>query len=539
MVSATFDLSSLDGTNGFVIPGIAAGDETGSTVGAAGDINGDGIDDLLVGKFGNFPSSSTVYVIFGKETEFEPVFDLSSLNGSNGFTLKSFEEGDVFGARLADVGDFNGDGLDDIIISALEANPDGRINAGSAYMIFGRTTAFPSQVDVTTLDSSNGFRINGITAADNAGISVSGAGDINDDGFADIIVGASNASPNGKNRAGSTYIIYGSSTLFPAVFELSTLDALSGLVVNGPIELRQSGQVVGGAGDFNGDGIDDFLIGSGVSHEADSVVYGISNKTGVTTLFSSVLPTARSGFIDGPVVTIFASVINAGANRADNCRFELPDSADIVLSYTPTNSLNALVGTPDTNFPMNPGETKSFILSFSFSAINEGEKVFPAFICDNVEVAEISGVNTVFLSIEAEAVADILSISATPDSNGIITIPQNGISFMSVSATNIGVGDIAGSSNAEISVSVDSGGVSLPLFFQICETDIAGTCLAPPSSTAIVSTIGSGVSFFAVFVSDQGSNGISLDPANARVFLRFTDINGKVRSETSAAVTVQ
>jgi hypothetical protein len=74
--------------------------------------------------------------------------------------------------------------------------------------------------------------------------------------------------------------------------------------------------------------------------------------------------------------------------------------------------------------------------------------------------------------------------------------------------------------------------------YQICETDALGACNAPPASTDISTTIGAGPSFFGVFVFDQTSGGISLDPASKRVFLRFTDAGGTVRSVTSAAVTV-
>ena len=537
--AATFDLSSLDGTNGFVMNGVTAGDEAGARVSAAGDINHDGIDDVLVSKTGSFPRAGAVYVVFGKTAPFDPVLELSSLDGANGFTMTSPEAGDVFGARLDSAGDVNGDGIDDVVIGALLADPDGRTDAGSAYVVFGRSGAFASQVDVAALDGSNGFRVNGVTAGDEAGTGTSAAGDFNGDGLKDILIGARNPSPGGLDRAGAAYVIYGKDTPFAASLELSALDGSNGVTLNGPFAIGQTGTVLGSAGDFNGDSVADIAVGTTVTHDADVVIYGVSAKTGPTTVFSSVLPAARSGFAGGPAITVFASVINAGANRADNCHFDLPANPAFSMSYTPANALNALVGPVDSHFLMNPGETKSFILSFQPSTTNTGEELFPKVVCDNALAAKIPGVNTVLLSIDSQPGPDILSISATPDANGIITVPAGGSSFMSVSATNIGAGDAAGSSDAAMTVSVESGNSTLPLLLQLCETDAAGQCMQPPGPGPLAATIGSGVSFFGVFATDQQGQSLALDPANLRVVLKFADANGNVRSQTSAAVRVQ
>ncbi len=78
------NLSSLDGNNGFRLDGLAAGDRTGFSVSDAGDVNGDGFDDLIIGAPGidsNREKSGAGYVVFGKSAGFNGTFDLSSLNG--------------------------------------------------------------------------------------------------------------------------------------------------------------------------------------------------------------------------------------------------------------------------------------------------------------------------------------------------------------------------------------------------------------------------------------------------------------------------
>src|SRR5688572_15626163 len=100
---ANIDLSSLDGTNGFKLSGVAASEQSGYSVASAGDVNGDGFDDMIVGA----PGASTSYVVFGKASGFAANLDLSSLNGGNGFKLSGV--GGNSGVSVASGGDVNGD----------------------------------------------------------------------------------------------------------------------------------------------------------------------------------------------------------------------------------------------------------------------------------------------------------------------------------------------------------------------------------------------------------------------------------------------
>ena len=202
------DLASPLGSNGFRIEGAAAGDLSGSSVASAGDINGDGRTDVIVGAPWADPFSRTSagssYVVYG--TTSPSNVDLASPLGSSGFRIDGAAGSTFSGDSVAAAGDINGDGRADVIVGAPLSDPSSRTNAGSSYVVYG--TASPSNVDLASRGSS-GFRIDGAAAGDFSGDSVAPAGDINGDGRADVIVGASGASPFSRTGAGSSYVIYG------------------------------------------------------------------------------------------------------------------------------------------------------------------------------------------------------------------------------------------------------------------------------------------------------------------------------------------
>jgi len=263
--NASFELSSLNGSNGFVLNGINASDSSGWSVSDAGDINNDGIDDLIIGAWraesnGNVTGKS--YVVFGSSNGFSANLELSSLDGSNGFVLNGINASDFSGWSVSDAGDINGDGIDDLIIGAHFADPNGNNSAGQSYVVFGSSNGFNASLELSSLDGSNGFVLNGINADDRSGWEVSSAGDINGDGIDDLIIGARGADPNGNSSAGQSYVVFGSSNGFSASLELSSLDGSNGFVLNGIAVDDNSGRPVSSAGDINGDGIDDLIIGA-------------------------------------------------------------------------------------------------------------------------------------------------------------------------------------------------------------------------------------------------------------------------------------
>ena len=240
MAITTINLSSLDGSNGFLLDGEALfAHFSGASVSSAGDINGDGFDDVMIGayyEYRHYTLEGFSYVVFGKASGFDAHFNLDNLDGSHGSRL---DVGESNGVSVSGAGDVNGDGFDDVIVGAN--------NAG--YVVFGQAAGFDAVRDLSSLDGSNGFRLKGVSTRDE---SVSSAGDINGDGFDDLIVSAGDS---------GVYVVFGKSSNFEATLDLSSLDGSNGFHL---IDLENSPFIsVSNAGDINGDGFDDVIIGDG------------------------------------------------------------------------------------------------------------------------------------------------------------------------------------------------------------------------------------------------------------------------------------
>ncbi|MES1021308.1 hypothetical protein ABN584_00220 [Gloeocapsa sp. BRSZ] len=257
---ASLSLATLNGNNGFILEGINALDHSGASISNAGDINGDGFGDFLIGARNADPNGQSYagqsYVVFGKSSGFDTRVNLVTLNGNNGFAINGIAAGDGLGFSVSSAGDVNGDGFADIFIGAPGASA-----AGQGYVVFGKSGRFSASLNLAALNGNNGFTINGV-----AGVgAVSNAGDINGDGFADLLIGAPGADANSQNNAGQSYVVFGKASGFGASLNLATLNGNNGFTINGTKEFAQSGAEVSSAGDINGDGFDDLIIGTSVS----------------------------------------------------------------------------------------------------------------------------------------------------------------------------------------------------------------------------------------------------------------------------------
>ena len=287
---ASFDLTTLDGSNGFTVPSVNQ-DGLGSTVNTAGDINGDGIEDVLLGapEAGNGRGAS--YVIFGQKNGFPASFNLTTLNGSNGFTIPGLDQDNALGTSVGTAKDVNGDGLDDVLLGASYGN-----NAqGAGYILFGQKNEFPARFDLTTLNGTNGFSISGLNG-DTTNLAVSTAGDINGDGIGDVVLGGSGVGVN-DDEVGACYIIFGQKNGFPASFDLTTLNGSNGFVVPGLNNNDELGYSVSTVGDINGDGISDIVLGADYANEGRGTCYIIfGQKKGFPASFDLTTLNGSNGF---------------------------------------------------------------------------------------------------------------------------------------------------------------------------------------------------------------------------------------------------
>ena len=258
-------------STGFTITGNAGSNLFGSPVSTAGDVNNDGYDDIIIGASKKNSYQGAAYVIYGGEKSTMTNIALSTqvLNPlTTGFMITGNAAGDYFGLSVSTAGDINNDEYDDVIIGASQRNS----NQGAAYVIYGGENPTMSNWDfssgATLSPASTGFIITGNAAGDLFGSSVSKAGDINNDGYDDIIVGAS-----GKSAA---YVIYGGakSSMSNIALGSTTLDPTStGFMLTGNTAGDEFGASVSTAGDFNKDGYDDIIVGA-VSKDAAYLIYG-------------------------------------------------------------------------------------------------------------------------------------------------------------------------------------------------------------------------------------------------------------------------
>jgi hypothetical protein len=253
----------------------AARESVGSDVAPAGDVNGDGLEDLIVGASradnNERQDSGSAYVVFGRP-------ELSSVNlgnlGTGGFRVDGAAGGDGAGWSVAGVGDVNGDGRDDVVVGAFTADNRGRENSGSAYVVFGKASS--ERVDLAAL-GEGGYRIDGAAPRDLAGFSVAGTPDINGDRRPDVLLTAPNADNNERTDSGSAYVVFGKASSDPV--DLAALGS-QGFRVDGAAARDMQffgfggGGVVAAAGDVNGDGRPDVIVGTQLAGTTERALAG-------------------------------------------------------------------------------------------------------------------------------------------------------------------------------------------------------------------------------------------------------------------------
>jgi hypothetical protein len=254
--------TGLSVTAAWTAIGSIANEYFGRCVAPAGDVNGDGYSDVLIGAYGYSNGQSQegrVYLFKGSA---------AGLSGTAAWTYENNTATSVLGVSVAAAGDVNGDGYGDIIIGAPQYS-NGQADEGIAYLFYGSSTLPNSTAD---------WSVEGNQAGAFYGVSVAGLGDVNGDGFCDVIVGA-NTYNNGFAGEGKAFAYYGSATGLPSA---------PNWTAKGNQTNAQFGNAVSSAGDINGDGYCDALVGAfsyddGTTDEgAAFVYYGSSTGLSVT-----------------------------------------------------------------------------------------------------------------------------------------------------------------------------------------------------------------------------------------------------------------
>lgn len=280
------------GEGGFRILGGAAGDNLGFDVDCAGDVNGDGRDEVIVGAFNADPEgrsgAGSAYVVFGKDDNGD--VDLNDL-GDQGFRIDGAVPGDGAGSGVGEAGDVNKDGKADVLVGANTSDANGE-NSGAAYLVFGKSGTAPVDLDAL---GDKGFPMIGAGDTDGrAGLSLTDAGDVDGDDRPDILVGAYTADPDARDNAGEAYVVFGKDDTDEV--DLGSLGD-DGYRIEGALPGDRLGISVAGAGDVNRDGQDDLLLGAdqGASNTATGYAFVLYGKDD-TDPVDLALPAAEGGY---------------------------------------------------------------------------------------------------------------------------------------------------------------------------------------------------------------------------------------------------
>ena len=287
------DLSSFSSSpnTGIRAIGGTAGDQSPYALNTVKDFNNDGFDDVIISSpfatANNRHEAGKVYILYGHNNS-KPFVEIdfnTYTTNNNGLLILGGRSGDEIGSAVSSAGDFNADGINDILIGAPNGDYLDRINCGITYIIYGKSN-FNQNIDLNKFlwsNNTDGMAIVGKASGDLFGTSVSSAGDINNDQYMDIIIGAPESkSTNNYAKAGCVYVIFGKNPLSSVNFmDLNAFQSGDlGFKVMGTTSNAYLGRSVS-YGNLNNDVYSDIIIGSNGGDNYKGNIFIIYGKNSI------------------------------------------------------------------------------------------------------------------------------------------------------------------------------------------------------------------------------------------------------------------
>eukprot|EP00727_Mastigamoeba_balamuthi_P013249 m51a1_g8547 hypothetical protein (1362) ;mRNA; f:73621-78939 len=241
-------------------------DLLGWSVSRAGDVDGDGAPDVVVGAPGAAGGAGRAYVVFGRRLPWAPgaAVDLdAAADGLRAAALAGDAAVGGCGRAVGAAGDVNGDGVDDLLVAAAHApGPLALVDRARAYVVFGRRT-WDGTLALASLDGARGFAVDVDAGRPLRSFVAVPAGDLNGDALADVAVATSPAARTAA-AAWSAHVLFGRNATWAPSLTVAALDGASGFAVAAPPGRPDAPLVLAAAGDTDGDRCDDLLVGSGL-----------------------------------------------------------------------------------------------------------------------------------------------------------------------------------------------------------------------------------------------------------------------------------
>ncbi len=381
------------------VSGGTAGDWFGVSAACAGDVNGDGLSDFIVGANGNDAAANNAgaaYLFFGR----------TSLNYSSSLTFTGTGAGDAFGSVVSSAGDVNGDGYSDVLVSAF-LNDAGGVDAGRVYCYFGGAS-MNNVVDVT---------FTGQAGSDEFGRGINSAGDVNGDGYSDIIIGAPN-NDGGATNAGRVYIYYGG----------SSVDNTADKTITSIYANTNFGYSVAGIGDVNGDAFDDVIVGIPQSNRT-ATNYG-----------------AADVYFGGINMDIYPDILLNGNETNSSFGYSVSTAGDL----NGDGYFDFLVGAPYNNgnaigkaFIYKNSLTGNDIPDLEFQRVNPNEYYFATSVTNAGDVNG-DGYNDIMISAQTDTISHVYLYYGGANINTTADVQFNINNSFSGIAAIAGVGDVNG-----------------------------------------------------------------------------------------------